>query len=325
MNSHCEILAKTYGFEALIGESIIFQDLRKKAKKISQLDVPILITGETGVGKELFARVCHHGSHRTNYPFLVLNCSSIPDNVLENELFGGLVNGELQQGIFELADKGTVFLDKIGEMTPTLQLKLLRFLQDGTFRRVGENKEIKVDVRVISSTKSKLHALVEAKMFRQDLYYRLNVLNINIPPLREHSSDIGLLAKYFIYYICSKFKFKTKSIDKRAIEILEAYTWPGNIRELRNIIYQTLIENPTEIIGKESIRLPEIKLKKIISKEPQIPLILNGSLSDIMQYYEEIVLRELYADFSTTRKLATRLGISHTAVANKLREYNIGK
>ncbi|MDO6541161.1 transcriptional regulator TyrR [Photobacterium sanguinicancri] len=310
------------GFEHLIGQSSRFKHLLSQAKKLALLDAPLLIQGETGTGKEMLARACHQRSVRRDQPFMVVNCVSMPDNAAETELFGfaGSATEPSKKGIFEQADGGTVFLYEIGEMSAHLQIKLLRFLQDGTFRRVGEEHEIKVDLRVICSTQKKLPDLITAGQFREDLYYRLNVLALVVPPLRERTADIVPLADLFLSQFAQELQQPKPSIPDKLAQYLSQYAWPGNIRQLRNVLFRAMTQVDGGELEIEDIQLPENETTSIISDE-----ILDGSLDDIMKRYESGILTNLYRSYPSTRKLAKRLGVSHTAVANKLREYQINK
>ncbi len=310
------------GFEHLVGQSSRFKHLLSQAKKLALLDAPLLIQGETGTGKEMLARACHQRSVRRDQPFMVVNCVSMPDNAAETELFGfaGSATEPSKKGIFEQADGGTVFLYEIGEMSAHLQIKLLRFLQDGTFRRVGEEHEIKVDLRVICSTQKKLPDLITAGQFREDLYYRLNVLALVVPPLRERTADIVPLADLFLSQFAQELQQPKPSISDKLAQYLSQYAWPGNIRQLRNVLFRAMTQVDGGELEIEDIQLPENETTSIISDE-----ILDGSLDDIMKRYESGILTNLYRSYPSTRKLAKRLGVSHTAVANKLREYQINK
>jgi two-component system nitrogen regulation response regulator GlnG len=225
----------------IIGRSGPMQQVFKLIGQISATDTTALITGESGTGKELAARAIYHHSDRAQQPFLAINCAAIPEQLLESELFGherGAFTGAAVQriGKFEQCDHGTIFLDEIGDMTPATQTKILRVLQSGTFERVGGNQSIKVDVRVIAATNKPLEAAVAAKQFREDLFYRLNVVRIHIPPLRERRDDIPLLVNYFLEKIAREQSQPPKSIAATASKLLEKYHWPGNVRELENAI-----------------------------------------------------------------------------------------
>jgi nitrogen regulation protein NR(I) len=225
----------------IIGRSGAMQQVFKLIGQVAVSNATALITGESGTGKELVARAIYHHSDRSNQPFLAVNCAAIPEQLLESELFGhekGSFTGATNQriGKFEQCNHGTIFLDEIGDMTPPTQTKILRVLQSGTFERVGGNQPLKVDVRVIAATNKPLEAAVAAKQFREDLFYRLNVVRIQIPPLRERRDDIGILVNYFIEKNARELNRPPKSIATSVIKTLEKYHWPGNVRELENAI-----------------------------------------------------------------------------------------
>ena len=249
----------------------------------------------------------------------------MPDDVAETELFGhaaGAFNHKIaHKGIFEQADGGIVFLDEIGEMSPHLQIKLLRFLQDGTYRRVGEEHEIHVDVRVIASTKQNLAELTEQGKFREDLYYRLNVLTLSIPALRERASDVPILLDLFITRYSLELGIVKPDLDDEVVESLSNYQWPGNIRELENTVLRAITQFNGSSLRIEDFQLP--KVESTISGRTGVNL--EGSLDEIMSDYESQILDRLYQSFPSSRKLAKRLGVSHTSIANKLREYGIKK
>jgi transcriptional regulator with PAS, ATPase and Fis domain len=227
-------------------------------EKLAKTDCPVLIMGESGTGKELIARAIHYNSPRRSQPFLPVNCGALPESLLESELFGhekGAFTGALssRKGLFEEANGGTLFLDEIGETSPFLQVKLLRALQDGEIRRIGAEKNIKVDVRIISATNKDLRAAVERKEFRDDLYYRLNVAQIYIPPLRERVDDIPFLVDYFLKRASNKLNKPIKGISKEVMEKLIRYSWPGNVRELENLIETAVIFATPPIIKLQDI------------------------------------------------------------------------
>lgn len=315
----------TLGFEHFVGISNRHKALIAHAKKLSMLDKPLLIEGETGTGKEMLARACHARSERATKPFLVLSCASMPDDVAETELFGhapGAFNHEMgHKGIFEQANGGIVFLDEIGEMSRHLQTKLLRFLQDGTYRRVGAEEEIHVDVRIIASTKQNLAQLTEKGLFREDLYYRLNVLTLSIPPLRERPSDVAPLLELFVNKYSQQLGIAKPILEAELVEELSNYQWPGNIRELDNTVLRALTQLDSANLSIEDFQLPKA--------ESALPnnfgVNLEGSLDEIMKEYESQILDRLYQSFPSSRRLAKRLGVSHTSIANKLREYGISK
>ncbi len=241
-----EELKKNHGFDEIIGKHETLLHSLFRIEQVAPMDSTVLLEGETGTGKELFARAIHSKSKRSNKPLITLNCASIPTSLFESELFGhekGAFTGatDKQIGKFELANGGTLFLDEIGEMPYNVQAKLLRVLQEGTFERIGGKKTIKVDVRVIAATNRILEEEVEQKMFRADLYYRLNVYPVTIAPLRERVSDIPALVEHFMEKYNKKFGKNIKSVSKKTIQQLQQYSWPGNVRELENIIERALI------------------------------------------------------------------------------------
>jgi DNA-binding NtrC family response regulator len=242
-----ESLARPHTLGSIIGESGVMATARALVRRVAQSPgSTVLITGESGTGKDLVAKVIHYSSTRAARPFLNITCSALPETLLESELFGherGAFTDARQQkrGLLEQADEGTVFLDEIGEMVPALQAKLLRVLEEKTFRRVGGSGDIEVDVRVIAATNRNLETLVREAKFRDDLYYRLNVLRIELPPLRARAGDIPLLAQRFVEDFSREFKRAVRGLSQEAIDVLSSYAWPGNVRELRNMIERAVL------------------------------------------------------------------------------------
>ena len=237
----------------IIGRSEPMQNVFKLIGQLAASDATALITGESGTGKELVARAIYHHSKRSEQTFLAINCAAIPENLLESELFGherGAFTGATTQriGKFEQCDRGTIFLDEIGDMSPATQTKMLRVLQSGTFERVGGNKSVKVSVRVIAATNKPLEKAVAAKEFREDLFYRLNVVRIHLPPLRDRRDDIPLLTNYFLKKFSKAQNTRPKSIATEAVSILEKYDWPGNVRELENVLQRAVVVAKGEMI-----------------------------------------------------------------------------
>jgi nitrogen regulation protein NR(I) len=237
----------------IVGRTEPMQDVFKLIGQLAMSDATALITGESGTGKELIARAIYHHSKRSDKAFLAINCAAIPENLLESELFGhekGAFTGASSQriGKFEQCNGGTLFLDEIGDMTPATQTKILRVLQNGTFERVGGNTPIKVDVRIIAATNKPLEQAVADKQFREDLFYRLNVVRLHVPPLRERRADIPLLVEYFLQKIAQKNKQAVKAIADEALRALEAYDWPGNVRELENVVHRALVVSKGDAI-----------------------------------------------------------------------------
>jgi two-component system nitrogen regulation response regulator GlnG len=253
--------------QGIVGRSGGMQNVFKLIGQLAASDATALITGETGTGKELVARAIYHHSQRSEKPFLAINCAAIPEQLLESELFGhekGAFTGATGQriGRFEQCNGGTIFLDEIGDMTPATQTKILRVLQSGTFERVGGNQVIKVDVRVIAATNKPLEQAVAAKQFREDLFYRLNVVRIQLPALRERREDIPLLINYFLNKFAKEKQNAPKSISRSTLKVLEQYHWPGNVRELENVVQRALVmakgdaillgDLPPEVAGAKS-------------------------------------------------------------------------
>lgn len=240
-------LSRPFGIESIIGESEAMQRIKQLSRKVATSPgSTVLITGESGTGKDLIAKVIHYASSRAARPFLNITCSALPDTLLETELFGherGAFTDARQQkrGLLEQADDGTVFLDEIGEMAPALQAKLLRFLEEKAFRRVGGTGDVRVDVRVIAATNRDLEESVKAGKFRDDLFYRLNVLRVEVPPLRARGNDISLLAQYFVDAFAKEFKRGVRGMSRATEAALKSYSWPGNVRELRNLVERAVL------------------------------------------------------------------------------------
>jgi transcriptional regulator of aroF, aroG, tyrA and aromatic amino acid transport len=312
------------GFDSLLGESAAISALKTRALRVASLDAPLLIHGETGTGKELVARACHAVSVRRTAPFLALNCAALPENLAESELFGyapGAFTGAQRggkPGLLELANQGTVFLDEIGEMSPYLQAKLLRFLSDGSFRRVGGDREVKVDVRILSATHRDLEKMVAEGSFREDLFYRLNVLNLEVPPLRERGQDILLLAQHFMAQACAQIQRLPCRLAPATFPALLAGRWPGNVRQLQNVIFRAAAICDSNWVEMDDLDIAVTEVAPRVQGEV-------GSLEQAMDEYEKALLEKLYASHPSSRLLATRLGTSHTAIAKRLRKYGIGK
>lgn len=310
-------------FSHFIAVSHSLRQTLDRAKRMAMLDAPMLITGETGTGKDMLAHACHLRSPRGKQPFLALNCAALPDDVAESELFGHAAGAypnalEAKKGFFEQAGGGSVLLDEIGEMSPNMQTKLLRFINDGTFRRVGEDREMHVDVRIYCATQKNLLELVRQGKFRDDLYYRLNVLTINLAPLRDRPEDIMPLAAFFIARFCDEQSIPRPRIAPELNEMLTRYAWPGNARQLKNVLTRAMAQLESDTLRAEDIDLPDFALAM-----PMADDLMDGSLDDISKRFERSVLTRLYRTYPSTRKLAKRLGVSHTAIANKLRDYGL--
>jgi two-component system nitrogen regulation response regulator GlnG len=254
--------ADTHTGEQIIGMSSAIKEVYKMIGRVAASDVSVLLSGESGTGKELVAKAIHRYSDRSDQPFIAINCAAIPDALLESELFGFEKGSftdasHMKQGKFEMADKGTLFLDEVADMSLTLQAKLLRVLQEGTFERLGSNKLIKVNVRVISATNKNLENAILSKAFREDLYYRLKVITITLPPLRVHQEDIPLLTNYFLSRHCQEMKKPMVTVPPETMEGLMEYSWPGNVRELENLLKRALLLSKNNVISPDLIT-PEI-------------------------------------------------------------------
>ncbi|WP_312278548.1 transcriptional regulator TyrR [Kosakonia cowanii] len=306
-------------FSQIVAVSPKMRHVIEQARKLATLTAPLLITGDTGTGKDLLAHACHLSSPRAAKPYLALNCASIPEESVESELFGHAPEGK--KGFFEQANGGSVLLDEIGEMSPRMQVKLLRFLNDGTFRRVGEDHEVHVDVRVICATQRNLVELVQKGLFREDLYYRLNVLTLNLPPLRDRPQDIVPLTELFVARFADEQGLPRPKLAHDLTQLLSRYNWPGNVRQLKNAIYRALTQLEGYELRAQDIQLPDYDAATV----PVGDDAMEGSLDDITSRFERSVLTQLYRNYPSTRKLAKRLGVSHTAIANKLREYGLSQ
>jgi len=315
-------------FEDIIGQSPAIEKAKEEAENYAQVDSPLLIYGETGTGKELFAQAIHNASPRKNNPFIAFNCAAIPENLLESELFGyveGAFTGAKKKGkmgLFEQAHKGTIFLDEIGEISPDIQARLLRVLQERKIRRIGDDKLISIDIRIIVSTNKDLYRLVEKKKFREDLYYRINVLSLNLPPIRERRQDIPLLVNFFIKKYKQKLKKAMGSISKEGIQILEEYTWPGNIRQLENIVESLMVMTKEDYIRTSLFRramnsLPRNKLglNRVDFFKSDMSISLTGNLEEIER---NIIKRVIQEEKGNKAAAAKRLGIGRTTLWRKL-------
>lgn len=315
-----------YALDKIIGNSKKIQELKRIVMKIANTDSTVLITGESGTGKEVFANVIHELSNRCDNNFIKINCAAIPENILESELFGyeeGAFTGAKKGGKigkFELADKGTIFLDEIGDMSFEVQAKLLRVLQEKEIERIGGNTVKKVDVRIIAATNQNLEEKIRRGEFRADLYYRLNVVHIDIPPLRERIEDIPLLCEYFLKKYNDKFGIYIEKIDDEALNYLKNYSWPGNVRELENMIERAYNLVEGNVIKLE--HLPEILVINNNNKNKEISSIgnLNKTLDEIEK---QNLINALKACGFNKSKAAKILGISRASLYQKIKKHNI--
>lgn len=312
------------GFDAILGRSPAIRELKQRAMRMAQVDAPLLIRGETGTGKELVAHACHAGSRRAAQPFFALNCAALPESLAESELFGyapGAFTGALKggrPGLLELADGGTLFLDEVGEMSAYLQAKLLRFLNDGSFRRVGGDRELKADVRIVSATHRDLEGMVADGRFRHDLLFRLDVLHLDIPPLRRRPEDVLPLAQVFLDRACAQTGRQTARFSATAQAALAAETWTGNVRQLQNVIFRAATLTDRPVIDVQDLEL------KPAGGPGQAETGEVESLEAAVDGFEKALLERLYPEHPSTRKLAERLGCSHSAIAARLRRHGIG-
>ncbi len=322
-------LGSRYKYDNMIGKSRPMQALYALLDKIKHADSTVLIQGENGTGKELIAKAIHYNSHRKDKAFVIQNCSAFNDNLLESELFGhmrGSFTGALKdkKGLFEVADKGTFFLDEIGDTSPTMQVKLLRVLQEGTFLPVGSTEVRKVDVRIIAATNKNLKEMVEQGTFREDLYYRLNVINLRVPPLRERKEDIPLLAEFFLQRASETQGGGKRMLTKRALEKLYDYPWPGNVRELQNEMERLVV-----LAGEETKILPEMlsgKILEVSEKSKVQGARLQGKLKDALEELEREMIKEgLRRTGWNKSKLAKELGISRAGLIMKVEKYGLDK
>lgn len=311
-------------YDDIIGSSYKMKQIYKLIGRAAPTDVTVLIEGESGTGKEIIADTIQKHSIRAHKPYIKINCAAIPDTLLESELFGyekGAFTDATNKkiGRFESANGGTIFLDEINNMSLALQTKLLRFLQHKTFERVGGNETISVDVRIISATNKNIEKEVKLGHFREDLFYRLNIMHIKIPPLREHKEDIPLLVEHFIQKHCNK---KNLSISDSAIELLMNYSWPGNIRELENTIQRALIVAQGSIISKEDISIPlnNINLPEKNTSSNDEDLNLHKAIYNLEK---ELIIKALNKTKGNKSKAAELLGINRRQLFTKLHQYHL--
>lgn len=308
-----ELTRKAGSFE-IIGESNVLKQVVESAKRVAQSDAMVLITGPSGTGKELIANLIHRSSSRVDRPFVPVNCSSIPDTLLESELFGhekgAFTNAyTAKPGLVEVANGGTLFLDEVGDISPIIQPKLLRFLETGDFRRVGGTNELRADVRIISATNKNLQEEARAGRFREDLLYRLNVITIRVPSLKEHREDIPILVDYFLN---KKSKLKEpKRLTEEASKILMMYNWPGNVRELEHVIEGAIILSTNQVIEAKDLHLYDRQIETPSN---------SFKIEDLEKEHIEKVLNMFNGN---RKKTAEALGISEKGLYLKIKEYGI--
>ncbi len=319
-----EELGQRYEFSNLVGRSPGMREIFATITRIAPTRATVLLAGESGVGKDMIARAIHQHSPRADRPFVKINCAALPENLMESELFGyekGAFTGAnaTKIGKFEMADTGTVFLDEIGDVPPSIQVKLLRILQEREFERLGSNKTKHIDVRVLAATNVDLRAALEQGAFREDLYYRLNVLPIDIPPLRERKEDIPFLAGHFIKKYAKDVDGRVDSISEAAIQKLIQYHWPGNVRELENVMERSMVLSPGPALDAEDIRLDSAPRRTQTPAETQF--LPDGMTLD---QFEQSIIREALQRANGNKSQAARLlGLTRNALRYRLSQMGI--
>jgi len=320
-------------FENIVGKNHQMLKIYDLIDTVSQTDSTVLISGESGTGKELIARAIHNKSLRTKNEFISINCGALPENLLESELFGHIKGAFTdayrdKEGLFEMADKGTIFLDEIGEMSQKMQVKLLRAIQERKIRPVGSNKEIDVDVRIISATNRDLAEGIRTGQFRSDLFYRLNVISIYVPPLRERKDDIPLLLNYFLKYYNQRFNRIIEGFEKETLDMLMEYPWPGNIRELENLVERVVALEKNQFIGSGS--LPTELIYNVPDKnnvETDISTLLMDGDFDFSKYIDDIsrkiILKALEINNFNIKKTSEILKLNYRSLRYMLEKYNL--
>ncbi|MCP5052932.1 MAG: sigma-54-dependent Fis family transcriptional regulator [bacterium] len=320
-------------FENIVGRNHRMLRIFELIDTISQTDSTVLVTGESGTGKELIAKAIHNKSPRVNNEFVSINCGALPENLLESELFGHIKGAftdayKDKVGLFEQADKGTVFLDEVGEMSPKMQVKLLRAIQERKIRQVGNSSEIEIDVRIIAATNKDLADSMKTGEFRSDLFYRLNVISINVPPLRERKDDIPLLLNYFLAVYNKRFNRHIEGFEKDILDLFLKYSWPGNIRELENFVERAVALEKSNFIGVDSL---PVELIYNISEKNAIREDLDSLIADdnfdFNQYIDElsrkIILKALERNNSNMKKTAAMLKLNYRSLRYLMEKYEL--
>ena len=322
---------KTYGYTNIIGKSKQMTQVFDMISKVAQADVTILLTGESGTGKDMVARAIHYQSYRGNGPFMEINCAALPEGLLESELFGHEKGAftdakELKKGLLETGKAGTVFLDEIGDMPLPMQAKILKVCENKKIRRIGSTRDIEIDVRIIAATNKDLLNMVREGSFREDLYYRLKVMHIHLPPLRERHEDIPLLVNYFIDYYNKEYRARKGGIIREAMEYLLAYDWPGNVRELKNVIERAILLNREGYITVEDFP-GEISGSLKRSKDNEYLDLINLSLPrggiSLELIEKEIIRKSLEMTGGNQSKAAQMLRISRDALRYRMDKFNL--
>jgi DNA-binding NtrC family response regulator len=324
-----EEVSSRFGLPGIIGKSKNIVDVAQIIQKVAATKTTVLILGESGTGKELFARAIHNLSSRTNYPFVPINCAAIPKALLESELFGhekGSFTGAdaRKMGKFELADKGTIFLDEIGDMDLSIQAKLLRAIEEGEIERVGSITSMTLDVRIVAASNKDLEKAVEEKKFREDLFYRLNVFPVRIPPLRERKEDVPLLVEYFINKYCHEIKTPVKSVSKEALDILKGYHWKGNVRELENTIERAVILCDGDVITPDHFLLSKEVVSGTVTAYSSTSGTLESVAKEALRAAEtKRIISALHETRGNKSKAAEILQVSYKTLLTKIKEYGI--
>ncbi len=321
-------IREKYKFEGIVGNSNAMLEVLKVTSHVCRTESTVLVTGESGTGKELIARAIHYNSLRKDGPFVVINCGALPENLQESELFGhmkGSFTGAIKDkiGLFLQAQRGTILLDEIGETSPSTQVKLLRFLQDGEIRPVGGNKALYVDARIIAATNENLEKAVESGKFRKDLFYRINVIRIHLPPLRERREDIPLLVEYFLEKILEKLKKGKRVFSKESMRALVSYDWPGNIRELQNIIERAVTLSKNEIVNVDELPLPAGEVASLISDPLEDQKRKSFIVTTLAEQEKNAIIDALNKYGGNQTKVSQILGISTTTLWRKIKKYRI--
>jgi len=310
-----------YQFDNIIGRSAAMRDIFQTVERVAPTRATVLLAGESGVGKDMIARAIHHHSPRSRHAFVKINCTALPENLMESELFGyekGAFTGASvsKPGKFEQADQGTAFLDEIGDVPGNIQVKLLRILQEKQFERLGSNLTRNVDVRVIAATNVDLRAALEEGRFREDLYYRLNVVPINIPPLRQRREDIPFLALHFVARLSKDLGSRAKDISPAAVDRLLEYSWPGNVRELENTIERSLVLASGETLQAADMRIEAARSVSAAAQSQTAPLLPEG---ETLEHWEQMMIKEAMRRANGNKSQAARmLGLTRNALRYRL-------
>jgi two-component system response regulator PilR (NtrC family) len=325
-------LVKEYSFQNIIGNSQAMHQIYDLIKRVSQAPTNILVTGESGTGKEVVAKAIHYNGPLKDRPFVTINCGAIPENLMESEMFGhkkGSFTGAVsdKSGLFEVADGGTLFLDEVGELPITIQVKLLRAIQERVIRRVGATEDMKVEVRIIAATNRHLEEMVQKGTFRQDLFYRLNVINIKTPPLRDRKEDIPILAQHFLKKYNDKLSKSINGISDEAMEALKKYDYPGNVRELENMIERTVaLEGGSTILPESLPPLVSTPSGRKMASSHEIEVTDDGvDLDKVMgQIEKELLIKAIHTAGGVKKRAAKLLSITFRSMRYRVEKYNLG-